>query len=88
MKHYYFIRNGEVSEVSEDEYASVEGDDSTRDYVADVYHGKTDIDDVPDACREQVAQIVAKRTEMFGEYNQQDISNGEALSIILGGEPT
>lgn len=88
MKRFYFVHNGQVREVTEEEYVSVEGDESTRDYVADVYYGKTSIDDVPEDFREQVVQTVAKRTEMFGDYISKELSDSEALDIILGGETT
>ena len=88
MKRYYFIRNGEVTEATEAEYISVDGNNETHKYVADVYHGKMSASEVPEEHREKVMETVENRTAVFGDYHLKELSDSEALSIILGGETT
>lgn len=84
MKQYY-IGN---EEVTEEYWNSVVGDAIHAPYVSQVRHKEISIDDVPDDYRAKVAEIVAKRNELFGEWagvDAQQIAPEEALSILLGG---
>lgn len=83
MKHYYIG----AEEVSEEYWNSVVGDEIHEPYVRKVRHKEMSLDEVPEEYRAKVSEIVAKRNELYGEWgaDSQDISNDEALNILLGG---
>lgn len=84
MKYYLPINNKSVV-MDEKEYFAHFGEDDIRQYVSDIYHARISIDDVPEDVQKRVIDVVNKRMERFGEA-EQNISDTEALSIILGGD--
>lgn len=69
MKRYY-IQN---TEVNEEEWNAIIGDEIHAPYVRQVRHKEITIDDVPEEYREKVAEIVAKRNELYGEWSKTEV---------------
>lgn len=85
MKHYYISDNTQPRgfvELSETEYYSLMGDETTRPYANALYRGNITVDKVPEEIRETVQSIVANKIARFGEYNSQQISSADFHSMI------
>lgn len=54
--------------------------------VNQLYMGEITLDDVPTKWQEEIQRRVNERIEQDGAADQQEISDEEALAIILGGE--
>ena len=54
--------------------------------VNQLYMGEITLDDVPTEWQEEIQRRVNERIEQDGAADQQQISDEEALAIILGGE--
>lgn len=54
--------------------------------VNQLYMGEITLDDVPVEWQEEIQRRVNERIEQDGAADQQEISDEEALNIILGGE--
>ena len=54
--------------------------------VYQLYMGKITLDDVPTEWQEEIQRRVNERIEQEGAADRQQISDEEALAIILGGE--
>ena len=75
------------NEISESEYRSLLSEIRERAALVDqLYAGAITIDDVPAEWREEIQRRVDDRIEQDGTEDQQEISDSEALNIILGGE--
>lgn len=82
---YYLTINNESVVMDEKEYFAHFGEDDIRQYVSNIYHAQISIDDVPEDMQKRVIDVVNKRMERFGAA-EQNISDTEALNIILGGD--
>lgn len=82
---YYLTINNKSVVMDEKEYFAHFGEDDIRQYVSNIYHARISIDDVPEDMQKRVIDVVNKRMERFGAA-EQNISDTEALAIILGGE--
>lgn len=88
MKHYYITGRGAgrgAVEVTESEYLSLMGDDTTRPYAMEVYRNQLTIEEVPEDIREEVAAVVAEKVKRWGLYAERELQPQEALNIITGG---
>lgn len=88
MKHYYITGRGAgrgAVEVTESEYLSLMGDDTTRSYAMEVYRNQLTIEEVPEDIREAVAAVVAEKVNRWGLYSERELTAHEALNIITGG---
>lgn len=75
------------NEISESEYRSLLSEIREKAALVDqLYAGKITIDDVPAEWREVIQRRVNERIEQDGTEDQQEISDSEALNIILGGD--
>lgn len=87
MKNYYIpapsSKEG-ISKVSEAEFFSVVGAEEVRPYVSNVYRGIISISEVPEELREQVQTVVNNRIIRYGDYNKQEISATELMSMLEG----
>lgn len=54
--------------------------------VNQLYMGEITLEDVPTEWQEEIQRRVNERIEQDGTADQQEISDAEALAIILGGE--
>lgn len=61
------------------------GDAKVRPYANDVYKGVISINEVPEELRESVQIIVDRKIAYYGSYENSEISDSEALEIIVGG---
>lgn len=87
MKHYYVADKTHPKgfvELTEAEFVSIVGDDTTRPYVNKVYCGAMTIDEVPEEYRETVSAIVQNKIARLGTYESRSIPDSEALNIITG----
>lgn len=87
-KHYYIVDRSQPRgfvEVTEAEFLTLAGDAAVRPYAWDVYRGEISLDDVPEDLREAAAAVVAARTERFGAWSERELTDREALNIIVGG---
>jgi hypothetical protein len=74
------------NEISENEYNSILTEIREKVALVDqLYAGEITIDDVPAEWREEIQRRVNERIEQDGTEDQQEISDSEALNIILGG---
>ena len=73
-------------EISEEEYDRLKSEMHAKSDLADeLYWGKIAIEAVPEEWREEVREYVDARIAECGTAEEQDISDSEALAIILGG---
>ena len=73
-------------EITEEEYNTLRNEMHEKSDLADkLYWGKITIDSVPAEWREEVQHIVDVRISEMGTADEQELSAGEALEIILGG---
>ena len=84
-KHYYIVdptaEKGFV-EVTETEFTTLLGNETTRPYASKVYRGEITIEEVPEDVREAVSTVVAAKIECFGEYSKQEVPATELKSMI------
>lgn len=74
------------TEITEDEYNTLRTEMREKSDLADkLYWGKISIDAVPAERREEVQEMVNARIAENGTADEQDISDEEALAIIMGG---
>lgn len=87
MTRYYISVNNDkgFEEISEAEFVSLFGDETTRPYAGKVYKGTLSIEEVPEELREAVQAVVNTKIERWGTYESRDIPDSEALNIITGG---
>ena len=88
MTRYYISANNDkgFEEISEAEFFSLFGDDTTRPYANKVYKGTLSLEEVPEELRETVQAVVDAKIAKWGKYEERDISDSEALDIITGGD--
>lgn len=81
-KHYYLSSSNGLTEVTEEEWVSLIGEDTYRDYIFQVYENKITLDEVPEEYRELVSNCVDKWIARNGMYKEQEISSDELGSMI------
>ena len=74
----------EITEAEYNRLLSEIGEKATL--VDQLYMGEITLDDVPTEWQEEIQRRVNERIEWEGAADQQQISDEEALAIILGGE--
>lgn len=73
-------------EITAEEYAALSAEIEEKAALAEkLYTGQIDINDVPEAWREEIQVLVDDIIETQGAYDAQNISDTEALNIITGG---
>lgn len=86
MSKHYYISNPEAErgfdEVTETEFYTLIGDDTTAPYASKVYRGETTIDEVPTDLQESVQAVVDAKIAKWGEYNSQEIPASELKDMI------
>ena len=74
-------------EIAEDEYNRLLTEIRTKAaFVDSLYNGKITLDSVPAEWQEEIQRRVDERIAMQGTIEEQELSDSEALDIILGGE--
>lgn len=89
MIKYYAIGSGldgGLTELTESEWLALTGDDTIRPYAGRVYREEITIEDVPEDIREAVQAVVDTKVARWGLYSERNISDTEALSILIGGD--
>ena len=81
------IENPLIVEITSEEYAVLLSEMEEKGLLAErVYAGKITINDVPEVWREEIQARVDEIIARQGVYDAQDISDTEALQIIMGGD--
>lgn len=96
MRYYALYEYGKLiaigkgyggTEITEAEYNALLAEIREKAYLVDkLYSGEITIADVPTDWQEEIQRRVDERIAAEGEAAEQDISDSEALAIILGGE--
>ena len=96
MRYYKLIENDTLIaigtgpggiEITEEEYNRLLTEIREKaSLVNQLYNGEITIDDVPTEWQEEIQRRVDERIAQQGTLEEQDISDSEALAIILGGE--
>lgn len=74
------------TEITKEEHDRLKAEMYEKSELADrLYWGKISPEDIPAEWREEVQEMVAGRIAENGPADEQDISDEEALAIILGG---
>ena len=74
-------------EITAEEYAALSAEfDEKAELAYKLYTGQITINDVPEAWREEIQARVDEIIASQGAYDAQNISDTEALQIIMGGE--
>lgn len=74
------------TEITEAEYNTLLAEIREKAALVDgLYSGEITIDDVPSEWLEEIQRRVNERIAAEGEADEQDISDTEALNILLGG---
>jgi hypothetical protein len=81
-KRYYITDKNNITEIDELEYLNLFGDETIKNYVADLYHENISLSDIPSQFQEQVQAVVNNRIARFGEYNKQELSPEAFYSMI------
>lgn len=81
-KHYYLGSSNGLTEVTEEEWVSLMGEDTYRDYIFQVYRNEISMDEVPEEYRELVSNCVDKWVARSGLYKEQAISSNELGTMI------
>lgn len=84
MTRYYMSSSNGLMEVTEEEWVSLMGEESYRDYVFQVYRNEITLDEVPEEYRELVSNCVDKWIARSGLYEEQEISSNELGTMIEG----
>ena len=72
--------------ITEEEYNALLSETREKSALEDaLYCGEITLDDVPEEWREEIEQAVNDRIATEGTADEQEISDEEALNIILGG---
>ena len=75
------------TEITESEYKTLLTEIKQKaTLVNQLYDGEISTDDIPEEWQEEIQNRVNERIEWQGTLEEQDISDSEALNIILGGE--
>lgn len=75
------------TEITKEEYETLLAEIRQKATLVDkLYNNEITISDVPTEWQEEIQRRVNERIELQGTIEEQDISDSEALSIILGGE--
>ena len=73
-------------EITEEEYNRLKSEMFAKaDFADDLYWGKITIDSVRTEWREEVLKAVDTRIAEYGTADEQELSDSDALDIILGG---
>lgn len=83
-KHYYLSSSTGLTEVTEEEWISLMGEDTYSDYIFQVYRNEITLDEVPEEYRELVSNCVDKWIARNGLYEEQEISSNELGTMIEG----
>lgn len=96
MKYYAQYDNGKLiaigtdcggTEISEKEYNNLLSEIHSKATLTEqLYSGDIDIEDVPEEWRAEIQERVDVRVSICGPVDPDEISDSEALAIILGGE--
>lgn len=74
-------------EITAEEYTAICDEINKKEKLAEqLYYGEITIDDVPEEWREEVQGRTNGMVKRFGEYDPDEISDAEALNIIMGGD--
>lgn len=85
MKRYYIMDSTKefgFFEVTEEVFRSLVGDEITGPYAQKVYRGELSIEDVPENLREDVQAVVDANVAYLGEYQKQEIPEGELSDLL------
>lgn len=96
MKYYARYDSGKLiaigtdcggTELSEQEYINLLSEIRSKAALTEqLYSGNIGIEDVPEEWRAEIQERVDALISMYGPIDPEDISDSEALAIILGGE--
>lgn len=96
MRYYKIIKNNTLYaigtgaggiEITSDEYRTLSHEIDTKiNLIEDLLAKKITIDSVPAEWQEEIQRRVDECIAAQGALDEQDISDSEALDIILGGE--